>query len=139
MRVLDTNVVAEMMAATPDPAVLAYLDALDEPPALTVVTVAELQFGIRLLADGERKRRLAGAAARLTTAFGERGVLAFDSPCAHQYATVTADRRQRGRPISQFDAVIAAICRVHGAELVTRNVADFEHTGIAVTNPWDAA
>ncbi len=46
-------------------------------------------------------------------------------------------RREAGRPISQFDAEIAAIARSRGAALARRNVADFEGTGIAITNPWD--
>lgn len=137
MNVLDTNVVAEMMAASPNPSVMSFLDALEAPPSVTAVTVAELQFGIRLLADGKRKSRLADAAGRLITALGERAVLPFDAACAVEYAVVAAGRRARGRPISQFDALIAAICRVHGADLVTRNVNDFEDAGIHVVNPWE--
>ncbi len=39
-------------------------------------------------------------------------------------------------PINGFDAVIASICRAHDATLATRNVRDFEGTGIAVIDPW---
>ncbi len=45
--------------------------------------------------------------------------------------------RRRGRPISQFDAQIAAIARVAGATLATHNVRDFEHCGIGVVDPWE--
>jgi hypothetical protein len=64
-------------------------------------------------------------------------ILAFDSSAAQSYAELVSDRRRRGRPISQFDAQIAAIARVAGATLATRNVRDFEHCGIGVVDPWE--
>ena len=45
-------------------------------------------------------------------------------------------RERAGTPINGFDAQIASICRANQALLVTRNVKDFENTGIGVTNPW---
>jgi predicted nucleic acid-binding protein len=47
-------------------------------------------------------------------------------------------QRSSGRPISQFDAMIAAIVRLHGAKLVTRNTSDFENCGIEMVNPWES-
>jgi hypothetical protein len=44
--------------------------------------------------------------------------------------------RRAGRPIAGFDAQIAAITRVHGADLATRNVDDFDGCGIDVIAPW---
>ncbi len=41
-----------------------------------------------------------------------------------------------GRPISQFDAMIAAVASSHRAVLATRNVGDFEHCGLRIVNPW---
>jgi toxin FitB len=40
--------------------------------------------------------------------------------------------------MSQFDAMIAAIARSHGATLATRNTDDFENCGIRLVNPWTA-
>lgn len=37
------------------------------------------------------------------------------------------------------DALIAATARVHGMTVVTRNVADFEPTGVPIFNPWTPA
>ncbi|NNM58090.1 MAG: VapC toxin family PIN domain ribonuclease, partial [Acidocella sp.] len=47
-------------------------------------------------------------------------------------------RRQAGKPVSQFDAQIAAIARSRGAALATRNVADFAECGVEIINPWTA-
>ena len=55
----------------------------------------------------------------------------------HAYAEVFAARRKAGRPSGTIDLMLAAIARVHGASVVTRNVADFEGVGVAIVNPWD--
>ena len=34
--------------------------------------------------------------------------------------------------------MIAAICLSNGADLATRNIADFEALGLHLINPWDA-
>jgi len=63
-------------------------------------------------------------------------VLSFDGEAAVVYAEIGASRRSAGRPISQFDATIAAITRSCRASLATRNAKDFEGCGIEVVNPW---
>lgn len=136
IRVLDTNVVAEMMSPSPNPSVVAFLDGLAEPPCLTVVTVAEVLLRIAVLPKGKRRNRLEEAADLLIEALGRQRILPVDELVAREFASVVSFRRANGRPISQFDALIAGICRVHGAELVTRNVRDFELTGLGVINPW---
>jgi len=50
---------------------------------------------------------------------------------------IAAHRRAIGRPISQFDAQIAAIAVSRGASIATRNIADFADTGALIVNPWD--
>ena len=44
--------------------------------------------------------------------------------------SIAEDRRRAGRPISQFDAQIAAIARCTGTAVATRNVMDFEGSGV---------
>ena len=67
-------------------------------------------------------------------------VLPFDASVVAPYVDIVAARRSLGRPISQFDAQIAAIARRARMRLATRNTADFADCGIDVTNPWmDAA
>lgn len=68
--------------------------------------------------------------------FADR-ILPFDQSAAEYYATISAHRKRQGRPISQFDAQIAAICRVHQATIATRNVEDFTDCGIDIINPWE--
>ena len=63
-------------------------------------------------------------------------ILTFDEQAARAFSQVAADRRGQGKPISEMDAQVAAIARVHGALLATRNIANFEDCGIRLVNPW---
>jgi len=63
-------------------------------------------------------------------------VLVFDEAAAQAFPSIAVDRRLQGRPISLFDAQIAAIARASGAFLATRNTSDFEGCGIRLVNPW---
>lgn len=103
----------------------------------TAITVAEIHYGIERLPAGRRKEALRVAAADIFETFAEQ-VLPFDTLAAEQYALVVSQRDGLGLPIDGFDAQIAAICRARGAALATRNLADFDKTGIELINPWRA-
>jgi toxin FitB len=139
MIVLDTNVVSELMRATPHPTVVAWLQqASGTGLCTTSVTVAEIRYGIARLPDGNRKRELQQAANEIFAAF-PRQVLPFDLAAATAYADVVAGREGDGNPISGFDGQIAAICRSRAATLATRNTKDFVDTGISLVDPWAGA
>jgi predicted nucleic acid-binding protein len=105
---------------------------------ISAITEAELRYGLALLPESRRRRRLvAQAGAMLAEDFADR-ILPFDSPAASAYARIAATRRLSGRPISQADAQIAAISASRGASLATRNVADFVDCGIDIVDPWRA-
>jgi predicted nucleic acid-binding protein len=135
--ILDTNVISEVLRPEPEPRVLAWFD---EQPANSVFTTAitqgEILYGILLLADGQRRRKLWEAANAIFDDDFARRVLSFDGDAAGHYAQIGSARRAAGRPISQFDATIAAITRSHGASLATRNAKDFEGCGVEIVNPW---
>jgi hypothetical protein len=67
--------------------------------------------------------------------FGGR-ILGFGPEAAPRYARIASDQSRASRPISHFDAQIAAIADVTGATVATRNVADFDGCGLRVVNPW---
>jgi toxin FitB len=64
--------------------------------------------------------------------------LSFDGDAAGVCAEIGASRRAAGRPISQFDATIAAITRSRGAGLAAHNAKNFQGCGIEVVNPWES-
>lgn len=137
MIILDTNIVSELLRPAPEPKVEAWLAAQDGGQVyLTAISEAELRYGVAILTDGKRRDALAEAIdAMLREDFRDR-ILPFDSAAAEAFATIAADRRGAGRPISQFDCQIAAIGRAQGATVATRNARDFEGCGIQVIDPW---
>lgn len=138
MIVLDTNVISEIFRPQPDTRVVAWLESLTDEVAITAVTLAELLAGIRRLPEGRRKETLTSRVAAVLESYRDgRSVLAFDTEAAEHYADVLAAREAAGLPISTPDAQIAAICRAHGVQCATRNTKDFEHTGVALLNPWE--
>lgn len=92
----------------------------------------------RLTPNERRRGGLESAAREVFSALADR-VLAFDGPAAMDYGELTAERERGGTPLNGFGGQIAAICRVHGATLATRNTRDFEHLGLPVVDPWDDA
>lgn len=137
MILLDTNVISELLRPAPAPSVEAWLGAQNGPDVyLSAVSEAELRLGVALLPAGGRRDMLAAAVdAILDEDFRDR-ILPFDGAATRAYATIVAERRSTGRPITQFDAQIAAIARANGASVATRNVRDFEACGIDLTDPW---
>ncbi len=137
MIILDTNVLSEVMKPAPAAEVLAWLAA--QPAAsvyTTSITQAEILHGLMLLPPGRRRRALEDAA---TSMFAEDlggRILGFGPEAGPPYALIASRRRRAGRPISHFDAQIAAIALSCGAALATRNVADFEGCGVTLVDPW---
>lgn len=136
MIILDTNVLSKALRPQPSMKVLAWLAS--QPTAAlftTTITRGEVLYGVRLLPKGRRRDALQKA---VTAIFDEdfANPLSFDGNAADDYADIAATRKTRGMPISQFDAMIAAITRSRGATLATRNVRDFAHCGIEIIDPW---
>lgn len=138
MILLDTNVLSEFMRPAPAAQVVVWLDAqASEQVWVCAVTRAEIELGLALLPDGQRKLGLQMAAKAM---FAEEFVgrcLPFDEQAATCYASIVASRTRLGRPISVEDAQIAAIALAHSLCLATRNERDFELIeGLSVVNPW---
>ncbi|MEO8369843.1 MAG: type II toxin-antitoxin system VapC family toxin [Candidatus Solibacter sp.] len=137
MIILDTNVLSEALKPNPAPIVLTWLAALDRMAAFTTaVTQAEILYGIESLPDGKRRAALLAAAETVFRREFAGRVLSFDENAARAYAQIVSARNAAGRPISQFDAMIAAIARAHHATVATRNTGDFDACGLALVNPW---
>jgi len=134
--VVDTNVVSELMKAEPSAVVREWLVGRDRDELrITAITVAEIRHGIERLPKGRRRTALRGTAVEVFSRFAD-DILAFDAAAAAVYAEIVGRRDRKGAPISAYDAQIAAICRVQGASLATRNVKDFTDVGVDLIDPW---
>lgn len=137
MILLDTNILSEALRAAPEPRVLDWIGRQAASSLfVTTFTQAEILYGIAILDKGRRRDELAAAALLMFAEDFSGRLLAFDGDAATAFAEIAAARRGMGRPISQFDAQIAAIARSRGAILATRNSRDFEHCGIEIVDPW---
>lgn len=137
MIVLDTNVLSEILRPAPDERPLSWLAGQSRSVLFTTtVTRAELLYGAQLLPDGQRKATLLAAIRQIFSLDMAGQVLGFDSDAADHYAEIAATRKDCGKPISQFDAMIAAMTKSRGARLATRNVKDFLGCGIEIIDPW---
>ena len=98
-----------------------------------------MRLGVRLLPAGKRRRALEIAVAAMFAEDFAGRIRSFDTAAVPDYVDIVCKRRAAGRPISQFDAQIAAIALSHGDKLATRNVSDFEGCGLLLVYPWKFA
>jgi predicted nucleic acid-binding protein len=139
MIILDTNILSELMRPSPATAVVGWIAAQPLPSLFTTtITQAEILYGLALLPLGRRRTSLMTATVQIFDEDFSGRLLAFDSAAAQAFATITAARRQLGRPISSFDAQIAAIALSRRATVATRNTRDFAECGLTLINPWNA-
>jgi len=139
MYVLDTNVLSELRKVRlgrADANVAAWADSVDAADLfISVITVMELELGVLSI---ERKDATQGAMLR---AWLEQHVLPEFSGRTLPIDTAVAQRCARLHvpdKRGERDALIAATALVHGMAVVTRNVPDFQPTGVPIVNPWGA-
>jgi len=135
--ILDTNVLSEVIRDVPEKCVVEWMARQTSSMLFTTtITKAELFCGVYLLPDGRRKSGIKKAIEDIFEIDMSGRVLHFDEESARLYAEIASSRKKSGQPISQFDAMIAAITKSRGATLATRNVKDFTYCGISLVNPW---
>ncbi len=114
-----------------------WLHEVDEDRAfISVVTLAEIRMGIRLMPHGRRREALSEWLERdLPVRFSGR-VVPVDDHIALAWGDVVADCQKQGHAIAIMDAFLAATALQRDLTLVTRNVDDFARLGIRILNPW---
>jgi toxin FitB len=139
MYLLDTNVISELRKAKSgksDKNVISW--ANDIPVSnlfLSVITILEIETGILQVERRDISQSLVlrtWFTTHVLPAFSER-ILPLDVAVAQRCAKLHVPD-----PRSDRDAIIAATALVHGMTVVTRNVSDFDKTGVDIINPWDS-
>ena len=137
---LDTNVIASLIAANGAPSVKTWAAAQDEARLfLSVLTLGEYDKGIAKLAeDNPDRARFAEARDRLEDRFEGR-VLALSDRVVRRWGVVAGTiQRDTGHPPPVIDTLFAATAIEHELCFVTRNVKDVVRTGVVILNPWEA-
>jgi predicted nucleic acid-binding protein len=138
---IDTNVLSEYnRPGGPDAGVKRWLETTArQSQHVSVITLAEIQKGIELLAEGRRRAQLEQWLTQDLEAWFSGRVLPIDRQVAMRWASLVARGSRTGRTLPTVDSLIAATALAYDLAIVTRNTKDFEGIGAAAVNPWEAA
>jgi len=133
---LDTNAASEWVKLRPNPGLIAWMESADEDRIfISVVTLAELSYGVERMHTGRRRSRLEQWLRDELPLRFESRILPVDTEVAEAWGRTVSRSEAAGRPIGAMDAFLAATAETHQLTLVTRNVSDFPLLK-AVVNPW---
>lgn len=103
---------------------------------ITTLTLGELVKGIERLPMGQKRTDLETWLSNdLLQRFDGR-IASFDEPAGFEWGRLCARLETSGLVMPAVDSQIAAVCLLHGADIVTRNTIDFTHSGVKIINPW---
>ncbi len=134
---LDTNIISELRRPKPEPRVTAFIAA--KPLDLlyvSVVTFAEIRFGIERLANANRRAELNAWLTHKVRPMFEGRVLTVSEDIMFQWRLLVEEGRKAGHTFSQPDLIIAATALHHGLPVVSRDKSDYEKAHVPVINPW---
>ena len=134
---LDTNVVSELAKPQPNTGVVRWLHEADEDSLfLSVITLAEVRFGVECLPLGARRSRLDAWIREDLAGRFEGRILAVDEAVAEAWGRAQASSEATGRRMNLMDCFLAATAMVHGLTLVTRDTGDFSGLRGELLSPW---
>lgn len=134
---LDTNVLSELRRPRPKASVVQFiggqpLDVL----FVSVVTFAEIRFGIELVEDANRRMEINDWLENKLRPMFEDRVLGITEDVMLTWRLLVEEGRKTGHTYAQPDLLIAATALHHGLTVVSRDTAVFERANVPVTNPW---
>jgi len=132
---IDTNVCSEPAKPTPDPHVVAWMRRHEGSLYVSSITIGEIRRGIERLAEGKRKARLQVWLQSICDCMKGR-VLSFNTSTAHVWGQLKANWDKSGIGVPDLDSQLAATAHRYSLTIVTRNISDFEKTGVKVINPF---
>jgi predicted nucleic acid-binding protein len=103
---------------------------------ISSVTLAEIRFGIELVADAGRRAALSDWLTHKVRPMFDQRVLPVTEDIMLKWRLLVEDGRKAGHTFSQPDLIIAATALEHGLTVVSRDTIDYEHARVPVLNPW---
>ncbi|MDH0032185.1 MULTISPECIES: type II toxin-antitoxin system VapC family toxin [unclassified Acinetobacter] len=135
---LDTNILSELRRSKPHPQVLKFIaEQRNESLFVSVITFAEIRFGIERIADIQKQQALSIWLDKELRPFFMNRVLSLDEEIILKWRILLEQGRKQGYTYSQPDLFIATTALHYNLGLVTRNIKDFEKIDIPLCNPWD--
>lgn len=134
---IDTDVLSE--ARKPDGNAMVRQRLASLEPAdffISVISIGEITHGIARLPAGSKRRELEAWLGVTERHFSDR-ILTIDRDTAQLWGEITAKASNAGRTLHAADGLIAATALIHGLRIMTRNVKDYEPTGVLTSNPWE--
>lgn len=136
---LDTNVLSELRRPKPDARVVKFvtgqsLDLL----CVSVVTFAEIRFGIELVKDVNRRMELNDWLDNKLRPMFEERVLEVSEDIMLKWRLLVEEGRKSGHTFAQPGLIIAATALHHGLTIVSRDTSEYEQANVPVLNPWTA-
>ena len=105
---------------------------------ISIVTLAEIRFGIELVNEPNRRVELNDRLANKVRPMFDGRILAVTDDVMLTWRILVEKGRKVGHTFPQPDLIIAATAIHHGLTVVTRDRSDYEKAGVPVINPWDA-
>ena len=134
---LDTNILSELRRLRPEAKVVAFVSAQPvESIFVSVVTFAEIRFGIERVADASRRADLNDWLDQTLRPMLAQRILPVSEDVMLKWRLLVEAGRKARHTYSQPDLIIAATALQHGLTVVTRDASEFERAGVAVFNPW---
>jgi predicted nucleic acid-binding protein len=135
---IDTNVLSEYnRPGGPDTGVKRWLETTDrQSQHVSIITLAEIQKGIELLAEGKRRMQLEQWLTHDLEQWFAGRILPVDRQVAMRWASLVAQGTRTGRPLPTVDSLIGATALAYDLIVVTRNTKDFKGIGATTVNPW---
>lgn len=134
---LDTNVLSELRRRKPERKVVSFVAAQPlESLYVSVVTFAEIRFGIERVSDAGRRAELGDWLAHKVRPMFEQRVLAISEDVMFKWRLLVEEGRKVRHTYSQPDLIIAATALDHGLTVVSRDVSDYRRARVPVVNPW---
>ena len=134
---LDTNVLSELRRPHPEPKVVRFVaDQPLESLYISVVTLAEIRFGIEVLPNVTRRSELNDWLAHKVRPMFEQRVLPITEEVMLKWRLLVEEGRKGGHTFSQPDLIIAATAQHHGLTVASRDTGEYEKARVRVFNPW---
>lgn len=134
---LDTNIISELRRPRPEPRVVAFVATQPlESLFVSAATLAEIRFGIELVADASQRAELTDWLTHKVRPMFEQRILPVSEDVMFKWRLLVEEGRKVGHTFSQPDLIIAATGLQHGLTVVTRDTADYARTRVALLNPW---